>query len=41
MQISEVIKPHTPQQQRMDQLRTQLDAAHASNTSGAAQSMAG
>ena len=25
MQISEVIKPRTPQQQRVDQLRTQLD----------------
>jgi hypothetical protein len=27
MQISEVTKPRTPQQQRVDQLRTQLDAA--------------
>ena len=27
MQIREVTKPRTPQQQRVDQLRTQLDAA--------------
>ena len=27
MQISEVTKPATPQQQRVDQLKTQLDAA--------------
>lgn len=27
MQISEVTKPPSPQQQRVDQLRTQLDAA--------------
>jgi hypothetical protein len=27
MQISEVAKPRTPQQVRVDQLRTQLDAA--------------
>jgi hypothetical protein len=27
MQISEVTKPRTSQQQRVDQLRTQLDAA--------------
>ncbi len=27
MQISEVTKPRTPQQQRVDQLKTQLDAA--------------
>ena len=27
MHISEVTKPVTPQQQRVDQLRTQLDAA--------------
>ena len=27
MQISEIIKPRTPQQQRVDQLCTQLDTA--------------
>jgi hypothetical protein len=27
MQIAEVTKPPTPQQQRVDQLKTQLDAA--------------
>ena len=27
MQISEIIKPRTPQQQHVDQLRTQLDTA--------------